>query len=275
MPLGSAGHPSLLGAAGGGGEALLAPGTSLGLVLGAQGAGRALVGPPGVGGKGLPGCGPGCGRGEPGNIRWGAEQYPERVWWRKENAWGLCWALFRIPLPAQPGCTAKEGAGRDARQRPASVGCCGKRVSIPGGGWGGEGGDKRGGPAAGGCGEEAAAALKARYQWVSLQDKERPEPGGGGAVLGPSPGGPGTGTGTGTGFGPQRGHPGPRLRGPDLQGSQHRVLGRCGAARQPLLQSGFLVSSLLLSWTQPGAAALRGLGRSVLVCQLSHGKWQR
>lgn len=153
---------------------------------------------------------------------------------------GLC-----SEFPSQPS--------RGARQRRARGGmlgsarprwdAAGSEWASPGVDGGGKGGDKRGGPAAGGCGEEAAAALKARYQWVSLQDKERPEPGGGGAVLGPSPGGPGTGTGTGTGFGPQRGHPGPRLRGPDLQGSQHRVLGRCGAARQPLLQSGFLVSS--------------------------------
>lgn len=113
--------------------------------MGAQGAGRAPTGPgpPGVGGKGLLGCGPGCGKGEPGNIWWGAKQYPERVWWRKENAWGLCWALFRIPVPAQPGRTAKEGAGRDARQRPAPVGCCGKRVSVPGERMGGKGGRKK------------------------------------------------------------------------------------------------------------------------------------
>lgn len=142
--------PQLVGCCWQWGEALLAPDMSLGLALGAQGADRAPVGPgpPGVGGKGLLGCGPGCGKGEPGNIWWGAKQYPERVWWRKENAWGLCWALFRIPSPAQPGRTAKEGAGRDARQRPAPVGSCGKRVSVPGGRIGGKRGHKRGGPAA-------------------------------------------------------------------------------------------------------------------------------
>lgn len=148
------------------------------------------------------------------------------------------------------GCAAAPGPGgmlREASERPR-----GEDRGEKGAEKGRTGGLRlrRAGPGGG----EAAAALKARYQWVSLQDKQRPDPGAAGAVLGPSPGGPGMRTGTGTG--PHRGRPGPRLRGSALLGSQHQVLGRCGAARQLLLQSGFVVSAAFLdpSWSSSSSA---------------------
>lgn len=85
------------------------------------------------------------------------------------------------------GCAAAPGPGgmlREASERPR-----GEDRGEKGAEKGRTGGLRlrRAGPGGG----EAAAALKARYQWVSLQDKQRPDPGAAGPCWGRVPAAPG------------------------------------------------------------------------------------
>lgn len=106
---------------------------------------------------------------------------------------GLC-----SEFPSQPSRGARKGGRREGcAAAPGPGGMLREASERPRGEDRGEKGAEKGRTGglrlrrAGPGGGEAAAALKARYQWVSLQDKQRPDPGAAGPCWGRVPAAPG------------------------------------------------------------------------------------